>query len=182
MHNDPRVHKYCIKKYTIPQLLHHLKKVRTKTPAGNEVLFDSNGDAPPLHDFFQWQMTSEDTSRFLKLGTFDANGSKGQKFIFNSSAIKWGGRFRKGTMGGRAGTRKRINGRSISKKSYLSSSLISLEESTEERVKTKGIADAICNKVLELLNDKLDPILARLRKTESELTKLGRFWVPSRQN
>ncbi|XP_069057777.1 vomeronasal type-2 receptor 26-like [Pleurodeles waltl] len=83
------------KRRTVSLLLHHLKKVRTKTPAGNEVLFDSNGDAPPLHDFFQWQMTSEDTSRFLKLGTFDANGSKGQKFIFNSSAIKWGGRFRK---------------------------------------------------------------------------------------
>ncbi|XP_078509303.1 extracellular calcium-sensing receptor-like [Lissotriton helveticus] len=77
------------------QLLHYLKKVRTKNSAGKEVFFDRNGDAPPLLDFVHWQMTSKDTSRFLKVGTFDSSAEQGQKLIFNSSAIEWSGGYNK---------------------------------------------------------------------------------------
>ncbi|XP_069057768.1 extracellular calcium-sensing receptor-like [Pleurodeles waltl] len=72
------------------QLLHYVKNVRAKNSAGKEVFFDKNGDAPPLVDFINWQMTSKDTSRFLKLGTYEANALKGQKLIINSSGIEWG--------------------------------------------------------------------------------------------
>ncbi|XP_078506717.1 vomeronasal type-2 receptor 26-like [Lissotriton helveticus] len=37
-------------------------------------------------------MTSDDTSRFLKLGIFDSDAPKGQKLIFNSSGIEWSDR------------------------------------------------------------------------------------------
>ncbi|XP_078509304.1 extracellular calcium-sensing receptor-like [Lissotriton helveticus] len=77
------------------QLLHYLKNVRTKNSAGKEVSFDRNGDAPPLLDFVHWQMTSKDTSRFLKVGTFDSSARRGQKLIINSSAIEWSGGYNK---------------------------------------------------------------------------------------
>ncbi|XP_069506279.1 vomeronasal type-2 receptor 26-like [Ambystoma mexicanum] len=73
------------------QLFHYLKNVRTKNAAGKEVFFDKNGDAPPLTDIVNWQMTSKDTSRFLKVGTHDASAPEGQRFIINSSAIGWSG-------------------------------------------------------------------------------------------
>ncbi|XP_069057770.1 extracellular calcium-sensing receptor-like [Pleurodeles waltl] len=72
------------------QLLHYLKNVRTKNSGGKEVFFDKNGDAAPMMDFINWQMTSNDSSRFLKVGTYEANAQKGQKLIINSSAIEWG--------------------------------------------------------------------------------------------
>ncbi|XP_069057769.1 extracellular calcium-sensing receptor-like [Pleurodeles waltl] len=72
------------------QLLHYLKNVRTMNSAGKEVFFDKNGDAPPMMDFINWQITSKDTSRFLKVGTYEANAPKGQKLIINGSAIEWG--------------------------------------------------------------------------------------------
>ncbi|XP_069498643.1 extracellular calcium-sensing receptor-like [Ambystoma mexicanum] len=74
------------------QLLHYLKNVRTKNSAGKEVFFDRNGDPPPLLDFVHWQVTSKDTSRFLKVGTFDSSAPSGRKLVINSSAIEWDGR------------------------------------------------------------------------------------------
>ncbi|XP_069057766.1 vomeronasal type-2 receptor 26-like [Pleurodeles waltl] len=73
------------------KLLHYLKNVHTKNSASKEVSFDRNGDAPPLLDFVHWQMTSKDTSRFLKVGTFDSSAPRGQKLIINNSAIQWSG-------------------------------------------------------------------------------------------
>ncbi|XP_078509308.1 extracellular calcium-sensing receptor-like [Lissotriton helveticus] len=75
------------------QLLHYLKNVRTKTAAGKEFFFDKNGDFLPLADFINWQVTSNDTSRILKLGSYEDNAPKGQKLIINSSAIEWGWEF-----------------------------------------------------------------------------------------
>ncbi|XP_078509312.1 extracellular calcium-sensing receptor-like [Lissotriton helveticus] len=82
-------------KFHLWQLLHYLKNVRAKNSAGKEVFFDENGDAPPMMDFINWQMTSKDTSRFLKVGTYEANAPKGQRLIINSSAIEWGREFYK---------------------------------------------------------------------------------------
>ncbi|XP_078509311.1 extracellular calcium-sensing receptor-like [Lissotriton helveticus] len=73
------------------QLLHYLKNVRTKNSAGKEVFFDKNGDTPPLLDLLNWHMTSMDTSRFLKVSTYEANAPKGQTLIINNSVIEWGG-------------------------------------------------------------------------------------------
>ncbi|XP_069506281.1 extracellular calcium-sensing receptor-like [Ambystoma mexicanum] len=72
------------------QLLHYLRNVRTKNAAGKEVFFDKNGDVPPLTDILYWQMTSTDSSRFLKVGTHNSSAPVGQIFIINSSAIEWG--------------------------------------------------------------------------------------------
>ncbi|XP_069506280.1 vomeronasal type-2 receptor 26-like [Ambystoma mexicanum] len=77
------------------QLFHYLKNVRTKNAAGKEVFFDKNGDAPPLTDIVTWQMSSKDTSRFLKVGTYDASAPQGQTLIINSNAIEWGGGYSK---------------------------------------------------------------------------------------
>ncbi|XP_069057776.1 vomeronasal type-2 receptor 26-like [Pleurodeles waltl] len=70
-------------------LLHYLKKVRTKTPAGSEVFFDKNGDAPPLLDFLHWQMTSKNTSRFLKVGTYDFGNLRGEELRVMVEEIVW---------------------------------------------------------------------------------------------
>ncbi|XP_069506283.1 vomeronasal type-2 receptor 26-like [Ambystoma mexicanum] len=91
--NGPFTNKTCADypEFRPWQLLHYMKNVRTKNAAGKEVFFDKNGDAPPLTDVVTWQITSKDTSRFLKVGTYDSSAPEGQIFIINSSAIEWGG-------------------------------------------------------------------------------------------
>ncbi|XP_069057772.1 vomeronasal type-2 receptor 26-like [Pleurodeles waltl] len=73
------------------QFLYYLKNVRARNPVGKEIFFDKFGDAPGMLDFMNWQITSKDTSRFLKLGTYEANAPMGQKLIINSSVIVWPG-------------------------------------------------------------------------------------------
>ncbi|XP_069057771.1 vomeronasal type-2 receptor 26-like [Pleurodeles waltl] len=77
------------------QLLHYLKNVRARNAVVKNIFFDQFGDAPGMLDFMHWQMTSKDTSRFLKLGTYEAISSMGNNLIINNSAIEWGEESRK---------------------------------------------------------------------------------------
>ncbi|XP_078518767.1 extracellular calcium-sensing receptor-like [Lissotriton helveticus] len=74
------------------QMLHYVKNVHMKISAGSEILFDSNGDTPPLYDVLYWHMTSSDSSSFVKVGTYNGQAPQGLKLVINKSAILWGGK------------------------------------------------------------------------------------------
>ncbi|XP_078518776.1 vomeronasal type-2 receptor 26-like [Lissotriton helveticus] len=72
------------------QMLHYVKNVYIRTPAGNEFFFDSNGDSQPFLELLNWHMNSNDTSRFVKVGTFDATSNPALKLESHKNSIVWG--------------------------------------------------------------------------------------------
>ncbi|XP_078518768.1 extracellular calcium-sensing receptor-like [Lissotriton helveticus] len=74
------------------QILHYLKNVRMETATDTEKFFDSSGDSPPFLDLLYWHMTSNQTSSFVKVGTYDAKAPIGLKLVIDENAILWGGK------------------------------------------------------------------------------------------
>ncbi|XP_078518775.1 extracellular calcium-sensing receptor-like [Lissotriton helveticus] len=72
------------------QMLHYVKNVHVRTSAGNEFFFDSNGDSRPFLELLNWHTDSNDTSRFVKVGTFDANSNPPLKLESHKNSIIWG--------------------------------------------------------------------------------------------
>ncbi|XP_078518774.1 extracellular calcium-sensing receptor-like [Lissotriton helveticus] len=75
------------------QILHYVKNVRLKSSAGSELVFDSYGDSQPIFDLLYWHMTSNYTSSFVKVGTYNGRASPDSKLVINESAISWGGKY-----------------------------------------------------------------------------------------
>ncbi|XP_078518764.1 extracellular calcium-sensing receptor-like [Lissotriton helveticus] len=73
------------------QMLHYVKNVRTSSSADSERFFDSNGDSRPFLDVLYWHVTSNDSSSFEKVGTYDAKALSGFKLVINGSTVLWGG-------------------------------------------------------------------------------------------
>ncbi|XP_043932105.1 extracellular calcium-sensing receptor-like [Protopterus annectens] len=73
------------------QLLHYLKSVRFRDKNAQEVYFDENGDSPALCDITNWQLISEDSLRYVKVGTYQKPDIGNSMFTVNQSAIMWNG-------------------------------------------------------------------------------------------
>ncbi|XP_069502605.1 vomeronasal type-2 receptor 26-like [Ambystoma mexicanum] len=76
-----------------PRVLHYVKNVHVKNSVGEEIFFDANGDAPPYFDLLYWHMTSNNSSRFERVGMYNAKALPGYQLTINNSAIKWGGKY-----------------------------------------------------------------------------------------
>ncbi|XP_075461315.1 vomeronasal type-2 receptor 26-like [Ascaphus truei] len=81
--------------YRFPQLLHYIKHVRFTKNNGEEVFYDSAGNAPGIYEIMNWQITQGETLQFVKVGSFDFTATVGQVLIINESAILWNGAKRK---------------------------------------------------------------------------------------
>ncbi|XP_043914026.1 extracellular calcium-sensing receptor-like [Protopterus annectens] len=70
------------------QLFHLIKNVRfhMKNSPDEEVYFDKNGDTPASYDIMNWQMDSNGSIKFVKVGMY----KNGELFI-NKSIIVWNG-------------------------------------------------------------------------------------------
>ncbi|KAJ1095784.1 hypothetical protein NDU88_000940 [Pleurodeles waltl] len=75
------------------QMFHYVKNVRLKSSTGSEFVFDSYGDSQPLFDLLYWHMTSNYTSSYVKVGTYNGRAPPGSKVVINASAILWGGKY-----------------------------------------------------------------------------------------
>ncbi|XP_078518757.1 extracellular calcium-sensing receptor-like [Lissotriton helveticus] len=75
------------------QMLHYVKNVHITSSDGSEFFFDEFGDSPPLLDLVYWHMTSNDTTKYVKVGIYNASAPPDQKLVINESAIFWGGKY-----------------------------------------------------------------------------------------
>nr|XP_042134977.1 vomeronasal type-2 receptor 1 [Peromyscus maniculatus bairdii] len=65
------------------QLLQALRKVHFKTPDGNEIIFDANGDLVTKFDILQGQKTPEGVFHLVHVGMIDPQVSLGNKMKFH---------------------------------------------------------------------------------------------------
>ncbi|XP_040597119.1 extracellular calcium-sensing receptor-like, partial [Mesocricetus auratus] len=63
------------------QLLHALRKVHFKTPDGNKIMFDANGDLVSIFDIFQGQKTPEGIFNLAHVGVVDPQVYLGNKMM-----------------------------------------------------------------------------------------------------
>ncbi|XP_043914021.1 extracellular calcium-sensing receptor-like [Protopterus annectens] len=70
------------------QLFHFMKNVHfhMKTSLNEEVFFDEHGDTPASYDVMNWQMDTEGSIKFIKVGVF-----YNHKLLINESIILWNG-------------------------------------------------------------------------------------------
>ncbi|KAM9312145.1 extracellular calcium-sensing receptor-like [Gastrophryne carolinensis] len=71
------------------KLLRYMKTVRVKLSNGRELYFDENGDPPALYDIVNWQLTPEDSIRYVTVGNYDTSAPPDQVFTINSSMLQW---------------------------------------------------------------------------------------------
>ncbi|KAJ1194203.1 hypothetical protein NDU88_003497 [Pleurodeles waltl] len=69
------------------ELLHYLKRVRFRNPAGAEVFFDKYGDPPGQYDIVNWQLDPHGDARYITVGHFDASASNSSRLVMNDSLI-----------------------------------------------------------------------------------------------
>ncbi|XP_043922296.1 vomeronasal type-2 receptor 26-like [Protopterus annectens] len=70
-------------------LLHYVKKVNFRNKAGQEVLFDDNGDPPAIYGFDNQQMFPDGTIHCECIGNIDLSSTKNEGININNSAIMW---------------------------------------------------------------------------------------------
>ncbi|XP_052026866.1 vomeronasal type-2 receptor 26-like isoform X2 [Apodemus sylvaticus] len=63
------------------QLLHVLRKVHFKTPDGNKIMFDANGDLVTKFDIFQGQRSPNGIFHLVHVGLVDPQASSGNKMM-----------------------------------------------------------------------------------------------------
>ncbi|XP_043932262.1 extracellular calcium-sensing receptor-like [Protopterus annectens] len=73
------------------QVLHYLSHIHFVNDASEEVYFDKNGNILALYDVLNWQKSSDSTTEFTKVGSYNAREFISQKLVINSSAIMWAG-------------------------------------------------------------------------------------------
>nr|XP_014353078.1 PREDICTED: vomeronasal type-2 receptor 26-like [Latimeria chalumnae] len=71
------------------QLLHYVKNVHFRTSDGMEVYFDRNGDALPVYDIINWQVTPNNTMAFVTIGSLVFSSVKGKSSITIDKPIMW---------------------------------------------------------------------------------------------
>ncbi|XP_075433875.1 extracellular calcium-sensing receptor-like [Ascaphus truei] len=71
------------------EVLHSMKSVHFHTKEEKEMYFDSNGDIPALYDIVNWQISSQGTIQYVKVGSYDASSRPGHTLIVNTTAIQW---------------------------------------------------------------------------------------------
>ncbi|KAM9312140.1 extracellular calcium-sensing receptor-like [Gastrophryne carolinensis] len=71
------------------QVFHHLKMVNFRNPLGEVISFDSNGNPPPDYDILNWQMESDGSIVFVKVGRYHLQEFQEYNLSINTSAINW---------------------------------------------------------------------------------------------
>ncbi|XP_043915206.1 extracellular calcium-sensing receptor-like [Protopterus annectens] len=83
----------CLNDVSLPRaqnyFLHYLKHVSFITSEGEELSFDQYGDPPARYDIMNWQISSDDNSKFVRVGTFDDDNHGRQQLVINNNAIQW---------------------------------------------------------------------------------------------
>ncbi|XP_075131808.1 vomeronasal type-2 receptor 26-like [Leptodactylus fuscus] len=74
------------------QLFFYLRRVRLKGNIGDDLYFDSLGNAPVIYDITNWQELSGVTY-WVRVGSYESGAHLGQDLFINHSAIHWGGKF-----------------------------------------------------------------------------------------
>ncbi|MBN3274077.1 CASR protein, partial [Polyodon spathula] len=73
------------------QLTHYLSKVNCKSPVGEYIHFDENGDSSASYDIINWQMAADGSVKFVKVGQFDATEGSKNEFEIDEEKIVWSG-------------------------------------------------------------------------------------------
>ncbi|XP_069068359.1 extracellular calcium-sensing receptor-like [Pleurodeles waltl] len=74
------------------QMLHYVKNVHITASSGSQFYFDTSGEFSALLDLLYWHMTSNETTKYVKVGTYNASAPVGFKLVIDESAIFWGGK------------------------------------------------------------------------------------------
>ncbi|XP_069068360.1 extracellular calcium-sensing receptor-like [Pleurodeles waltl] len=72
------------------QILHYVKNARMRNSSGTELYFDASGDFRSFLDLLYWNITSNETRSFVKVGTYDINSPKGLRLVIDKSVSLWG--------------------------------------------------------------------------------------------
>ncbi|XP_072254959.1 extracellular calcium-sensing receptor-like [Pyxicephalus adspersus] len=75
------------------QLLHYLWRVRLKGNIGDDLYFDSLGNAPAVYDIINQQEEPTGKTSWVKVGSYESGAMIGQDLFINKSAIQWGDHF-----------------------------------------------------------------------------------------
>ncbi|XP_043929433.1 extracellular calcium-sensing receptor-like [Protopterus annectens] len=71
------------------QFFYYIKNIRFRNKESEEVFFDVNGNPPGLYSILNWQVTPENTFRYLDIGRFDSTAADNQKLAVNLSEMLW---------------------------------------------------------------------------------------------
>lgn len=71
------------------QVLNALKEVSFFTGTGEKVYFDENGDPAARYDLLNWQQGKDGTTKFVKVGFYDASLPLDLQLSFNNKSIVW---------------------------------------------------------------------------------------------
>ncbi|XP_069478247.1 extracellular calcium-sensing receptor-like [Ambystoma mexicanum] len=87
--HGPFVNGTCasLSKFKPWQLLHYIKHVHFRNPAGAEVFFDKNGDPPGTYDIVNWQLGSNGEAKSYTVGRFDSSFGERDQLEINDSLI-----------------------------------------------------------------------------------------------
>ncbi|MGH0143046.1 UNVERIFIED_CONTAM: hypothetical protein FKN15_077590 [Acipenser sinensis] len=73
------------------QLTHYLSKVNCKSPVGEYIHFDENGNPSAAYDIINWQMAADGSVNFVQVGQFDATEESKNEFEIDEEKIVWSG-------------------------------------------------------------------------------------------
>ncbi|XP_041125906.1 extracellular calcium-sensing receptor-like [Polyodon spathula] len=73
------------------QLTHYLSKVNCKSPVGEYIHFDENGNPSAAYDIINWQMAADGSVEFVQVGQFDATEESKNEFEIDEEKIVWSG-------------------------------------------------------------------------------------------
>ncbi len=71
------------------QVLNALREVSFLTEIGEKVFFDKNGDPAARYDLLNWQQGEDGTTKFVKVGFYDASLQTEFQLSFNNISIVW---------------------------------------------------------------------------------------------
>lgn len=71
------------------QVLNALREVSFFTETGEKVFFDKNGDPAARYDLLNWQQGEDGTTKFVKVGFYDASLQPEFQLSFNNISIVW---------------------------------------------------------------------------------------------
>nr|XP_020665199.1 vomeronasal type-2 receptor 116-like [Pogona vitticeps] len=75
--------------YKIPQLLAFLKTITFNNTAGDQVLFNENGELQAGFDIINWVIFPNKSFSRVKVGSMDPQAPQGKQFSINEKTIEW---------------------------------------------------------------------------------------------
>lgn len=73
------------------KVLYSMQNVNFTTRYGENVFFSENGDSPAQYELINLQKFSEDTTKVVTVGYYDASLPKDQQLTLNGIQIVWNG-------------------------------------------------------------------------------------------